>query len=74
MRLSITLDDDVYAAAKSLARAKEVSIAKAVNDLIRRGLEPKGPPAAHRKGGLPVVRCARRFTSEDVAAAESELS
>lgn len=72
MRLSISLDDDVYAAAKSLARAKDCSIASAVNDLIRQGLEPKQPRAARRKGGLPVVKCASRFTSEDVDAAEAK--
>ncbi len=74
MRLSITLEDDLYAAAKSIALAKDCSISSAVNELIRCGLEPRPSPEVRKKNGLPVVPCARRFTSEDVYAAEDDVA
>jgi hypothetical protein len=39
MRTTLTLDDDVLAVAKSLARARSESVGKAVSDLVRRGIE-----------------------------------
>lgn len=38
MRLSISLDDDVYALARSLARAEDITVSAAVNRLIRKGV------------------------------------
>jgi hypothetical protein len=74
MRLTINLDDEIYAVAKSLARAEDSSISAAVNRLIRRGLEMKAPRKTSGKSGFPVVRCDKKFTSEDVYALDSELS
>ena len=74
VRLSINLEDDVYAAAKSLARVADCSIGSAVNALIRRGLAPRDAVRPRRKNRLPVVPCTRPFTSEDVYAADAESS
>ena len=56
MRLTINLEDDLYAVAKSLASAEDKSISHAVNILIRRGLVPQGDARKQPKSGLPVVR------------------
>lgn len=72
MRLTINLDDEAYALAKSLARAEDSTISAAVNKLIRRGLEHKPPAMRRAKSGLPVVRCERKFTSEEVYALDQE--
>jgi metal-responsive CopG/Arc/MetJ family transcriptional regulator len=73
MRLTINLDDDLYAVAKSLAQTRESSISDAVNQLLRQGLERPRGPSRRSKTGLPVVRCDRRFTSDDVAAIDGEI-
>jgi hypothetical protein len=46
MRTTLTLDDDVYEAAETLARASGKRLGQVVSDLIRRGLRP--PPVAAR--------------------------
>ncbi len=38
MRTTVTIDDDMLAAAKVLAQAKSISIGRAISDLARRGL------------------------------------
>ena len=79
MRLTINLDDELYAVAKSLARESGVSASAAVNLLLRRALAPpSAAPRAQRgaarsgKAGLPLVRCGRAFTSDDVYRADAE--
>jgi hypothetical protein len=77
MRLTINLDDDLYAVAKSLAQTRDVSISVAVNTLLRRALEPGRieavpAPIAADAGGWPVVRGKRVVTSEDVKALDDE--
>lgn len=39
MRTTLSLDDDVLAAAKTYAENRHVSIGKALSDLVRRGLQ-----------------------------------
>jgi predicted DNA-binding ribbon-helix-helix protein len=39
MRLTVRLDKDVYTVAMALARSEQISVAEAVNRLVRRGLE-----------------------------------
>jgi Arc/MetJ family transcription regulator len=73
MRLTINLDDELYAVAKSLASAQDGSISAAVNELVRRGLEPRGKARTRSKTGLPIVYCDKKFTSDDVYAADTEL-
>lgn len=55
MRTTVTLDDDVAAKLKRLARERDISFKEALNSSVRRGIErgePKGrpyrlPPAQH---------------------------
>lgn len=77
MRLTINMDDDLYAVAKSLAQTRDVSISVAVNTLIRRAIEPASIeplplPMAADAGAWPVVRGKRVVTSEDVKALDDE--
>lgn len=77
MRLTINLDDDLYAVAKSLAQTRDVSISVAVNTLLRRAIEPGRiepipAPIAADAGGWPVVRGKRVVTAEDVKALDDE--
>src|ERR1700681_2868788 len=44
MRITLTLDDDVLAAARALAAQRGVPIGTVVSDLARRGLAPAQPP------------------------------
>lgn len=70
MRLSVNLEDDLYAIAKSLAAAEQCSLSEAVNRLVRRGLEPSR--AAPRRRGFPTVRGTRPLSSEDVYRIDTE--
>ena len=69
MRLSMSLHEDLYAAAKSLAKAQDLSLSAAVNQLIRRSLEPR-PATSLRPSsdgtGLPAVPCTRLVTTDDL--------
>jgi hypothetical protein len=51
MRTTITLDDDVFLAAKALAESTGRTLGNVLSDLARAGLKPR--PHA-RRGGLPV--------------------
>lgn len=78
MRLTINLDDDLYAMARSHAIAERTSISKAVGDLLRQRISPaaaESPQSRERENGfsidpdtlLPVVRGdGRALSSEDV--------
>jgi hypothetical protein len=72
MRTTLTLDPDVLQAARSLARAQDISIGAAVSQLARRGLKQERPEAP---SGLPrfhVPPEARVITLEDVKRVEDE--
>jgi len=67
MRTTLTLDDDVLRAARSLAGAQGISLGEAVSELARRGLVPS--PSKVQEAGLPVFPVppdARPVTLEDV--------
>lgn len=75
MRLTINLDEDLYAMARSHAVAEKTSISKAVCDLLRRkGAIPNAllPLTRHESSyfdpvlGIQVSRGDRPFTSQDV--------
>ncbi len=68
MRLSISLDDDLYRAVKSLAQADDVSMSAAVNLLVRRVVFPQGEPIGvpSVRNGLLVVDGREPVTSDDV--------
>ena len=72
MRTTLTLDPDILQAARSLARAKAISLGAAVSELARRGLEQAQVEAP---GTLPRFHAppgARVITLEDVKQIEDE--
>lgn len=72
MRTTLTLDEDVMRAARSLARARAISLGAAVSELARRGLEQD---CGVEDDGFPVFRVpagARPITLEDVKCVEDE--
>jgi hypothetical protein len=48
MRTTVTLDDDVYQAAETLARSSGKRLGQVISELIRRGLQRSSPrPGKH---------------------------
>jgi hypothetical protein len=76
MRTTLTIDDDLLAAARSLARAKSVSLGKAISELARQGLNATPRVRRNkRRSGFPVFSVpegAHLITLEDVRRAEDE--
>jgi hypothetical protein len=74
MRLTINLDDDLYALGKGLAQAEDISISQAINRLVRRAAEPAraGRVRRHPVSGLVVSKGRRLITAADVRKAEEE--
>lgn len=73
MRTTLTLDDDILAAAARQAKARGVSLGRTVSDLARRGLH--APTPSTEKDGLVVFRLpsdSPTVTTEDVRRIESE--
>jgi hypothetical protein len=69
MRTTLTIDDDILRAAKTLAAQKGVSVGSVISSLARRGLEPKSSVRYERKR-FPVFEVregAPVFGPEDVA-------
>lgn len=67
MRTTLRLEDDILAAARSLARSQRKPLGEVVSDLARRGLQPRSERGSRR--GFPtfsVSRKARALTAEDV--------
>jgi len=52
MRTTLTLDQDVFEAARTLARASGRRLGQVVSELMRRGLRAQQPRAS--RNGLPV--------------------
>lgn len=57
MRTTITLDDDVAEAAKSLVRSTGKTLGQVVSELARRSLKAR-PSSARNKGLVPVFALA----------------
>lgn len=61
MRTTLDLDDDVLAAARSIAAARKQTMGKVVSDLVRRSLAtklkraPSGVPLLPRRPGVIVT-------------------
>ncbi len=78
MRLTINLDDDLYAMARSHAIATKTSISKAVGDLLRRrtlaaSALSSSSPGIHPLSGFPVSQSeGRPITGEDTRRAMDE--
>jgi hypothetical protein len=73
MRTTLTLDEDVYRAAKALALARSTSIGAVISDLVRKAMVTRVPTAT--RGDFPVftVRSgARPITLEDVQRAQED--
>jgi hypothetical protein len=69
MRLSVNLEEDNYRLAKSLAREEDISISKAINQLLKRQL-PSPQASAPKKttrSGFTRVSGKQTVTSSDVA-------
>jgi hypothetical protein len=50
MRTTLTLDDDIFAAAKELAAHDRKTVGEVVSDLVRKGLKPSGEAPRYRNG------------------------
>ena len=75
MRTTINLDEDLLQIARSLARARSISIGAIISELMRKGLELQRRLAVDQKSGFPVFqipRDARPITLEDVKKGEDE--
>ncbi|MDP3176705.1 MAG: hypothetical protein Q8M76_02295 [Spirochaetaceae bacterium] len=71
MRTTVTIADDVYKAARSLAAARNLALGEVLSELARRGL--RQPEASREEDGLPVFAVAESaplFGTEEVAADE----
>ncbi len=69
MRLTINLDDDLYAMARSHAIETKTSISKAVGDLLRRRTSAATPPTfgIHPLSGFPVSQgTGRKLTEKEI--------
>jgi hypothetical protein len=76
MRTTITIDDDLFKAAKALATQRNVAIGKVVSDLMRKGLNAESRIKLRKGSGFPVFEVpadARPITLETVKEAEDEL-
>jgi len=68
MRTTLSIDDDVLAAAKELAAIKRQSVGKVISSLVRAALHPASP-APRTCNGVPLLAVrpgARRITSHMV--------
>ena len=67
MRTTVTIDDDVLAVARALAKRKGISLGRALSALARRGFESVSTAAANGDGTVFAAATeAEPFTSEDV--------
>ena len=74
MRTTLSIDDDLLAAAKSLAQARSVSVGRVLSDLARRGLSTPANTGKRAETGFPVFHVERDdppITLEDVRRHES---
>lgn len=76
MRTTLTIDDDVLAAAKALAARQHKSVGEVISALSRQSLRPSGKRGMHRNGVplLPVRAGTAPVTPELVNQLRDELS
>ena len=78
MRLTVNLEPDLYAVAKSLARAEDCTISAAVNRLLRRSLPGSAKDGGRRsvqpakRSGFVISRGKRPITADTVRQIEAE--
>ena len=75
MRTTLTIDDDVLAAAKGLAEQRHQTIGEVISALTRQALRPATSPVATRNGItlLPVRGDGQLITDELVNQLQDEL-
>ncbi len=74
MPATLTLDDQLYLAAKTAAEARQLGVDEFIADAIRRAVRP--PVRVVEKNGVPVFDPgpnASVITSEDVRRAQDEM-
>lgn len=74
MRTTVNLPDDVYEAARSVARDKDISLGEAIADLVRQGV--RQGVVMEMKNGIPTVVLPRDspiMTLEHTLAIEDDL-
>lgn len=74
MRTTLSIEDELLAAIKSLAQARSTSIGEVVSDLIRKGLQASN--RIRSKNDIPVFKVssnAKPISLEDVKKIEDEL-
>jgi hypothetical protein len=59
MRTTLTIDDDILAAARHLAEREQKTLGEAVSALARQGLARKGRSVRAERNGFPVLRARR---------------
>ena len=73
-RTTLEIDDDVLAAARTLARERRESVGRIISELARRGLRPEGSYSEDQ--GFPVFEVregASLITPDDVRRALDDL-
>ena len=73
MRTTLTIDDDIFAAVRSIASTRSTSIGSVLSELVRKGLE--SGKQLQSQNGFPIFVVppgARPITPEDVRRAEDE--
>jgi hypothetical protein len=76
MRTTLVIDDDLLAAARTLARANSESVGRVLSDLARRGLRAAARIDIKHKGTFPVFSvpaAAHPITLDDVRKLEDEV-
>ena len=74
MRTTMTIDDEVYEMAHTLAEARHISLGKALSDLARKGAQSEMP--TYRKSGLilfDLPKDSPRVDMQQVKRLESEI-
>lgn len=75
MRTTLSIDDDILAAARALAAQQRKSLGEVVSDLVRQGLQPQPELPTYRNGIrlMPVRPGAMPTTLEQVNRLRDEL-
>ena len=75
MRTTLSIDDDILAAAKEMAATENKTLGEVISALARQAMRPTSPRRATRNGIplLPVRPGAIRVTSELVRQLQEEL-
>lgn len=77
MRTTLTIDDDVLAAAKALAARQRKSVGEVISALTRQALRPLGAAEGNIRNGVPLLavrKGAAPVTPELVNQLRDELS